>query len=77
MYRYVCSYIFLQQKIGSHIPFNFELISKTSMGTTAYEYKANIENWLNGMPKGEKIHANWVVRELNQNQFIIIINIGI
>lgn len=50
---------------GAHIPFNFELISKTSMGTTAYEYKAHIEHWLEGMPKGNKIHANWVVRVLN------------
>lgn len=52
---------------GAHIPFNFELISKTNMGTTAYEYKAHIENWLNGMPKGKKIHANWVVSIFHQS----------
>lgn len=46
---------------GSQIPFNFELISKTSMGSTSTDFKTNIENWLNGMPKGQGIHANWVV----------------
>lgn len=38
-----------------------ELISKTKEATTSYEYKAHIQHWLNGMPKGKQIHANWVV----------------
>lgn len=46
---------------GAHIPFNFELISKTNVNTTSYELKAHIQHWLNGMPKGNQIHANWVV----------------
>lgn len=46
---------------GSQIPFNFELISKTSKLSTAVDFKTNIENWINGMPKGKGIEANWVV----------------
>lgn len=48
-------------KYGSQIPFNFELISKTSFSSTANDFKVNIDNWMNGMPKGTGIHANWVV----------------
>lgn len=48
-------------KYGSHIPFNFELISNSRNDTTAHEYKIIIENWVNGMPKANKIQANWVV----------------
>lgn len=46
---------------GSHIPFNFELISKTRMSSTSTDFKTHIEEWINGMPKGIAIHANWVV----------------
>lgn len=46
---------------GSQIPFNFELISKTSIKSKSYDFKTNIDNWLNGMPSGKGIHANWVV----------------
>lgn len=46
---------------GSQIPFNFELISKTSKTSTAVDFKTNIDNWINGMPKGKGIEANWVV----------------
>lgn len=50
---------------GSQIPFNFELISKTSKASTAVDFKTNIENWINGMPKGKGIEANWVVSTHN------------
>lgn len=50
---------------GSQIPFNFELISKTSKTSTAVDFKTNIDNWLNGMPKGKGIEANWVVSAHN------------
>lgn len=46
---------------GSQIPFNFELISKTTAASTSADFKTHIEGWLNGMPKGNGIHANWVV----------------
>lgn len=49
---------------GAHIPFNFELISKTNKDTTAYDFKLHIDEWLNGMPKAKGVHANWVVRIL-------------
>lgn len=58
-------------RYGSQIPFNFELISKTKEATTSYEYKAHIEHWLNGMPKGKHIHANWVVCIFDHFIFII------
>lgn len=44
---------------GSHIPFNFELISFINNGSTAKDYKFRIESWLNLMPEGYQ--ANWVV----------------
>lgn len=44
---------------GSHIPFNFELIQKVNINSTAEDYKNSIESWLNGMPSGHM--ANWVV----------------
>lgn len=50
---------------GAQIPFNFELISKTSKTSTAFDFKANIENWINGMPKGKGIEANWAVSIYN------------
>lgn len=48
-------------RYGTQIPFNFELISKTSKSSCSTDYKTNIENWLDGMPSGEGIQANWVV----------------
>lgn len=48
-------------KYGSQVPFNFELISYTNFSSKASDYETNIENWLNGMPQGRGIHANWVV----------------
>jgi alpha-glucosidase len=44
---------------GSHIPFNFELIKRLNMRSTAEDYKTAIEDWLNLMPVGQM--ANWVV----------------
>ena len=44
---------------GSHIPFNFEMISYVNINSTAADYKLRIDNWLNRVPKGK--YANWVV----------------
>lgn len=44
---------------GSHIPFNFELIKRVNINSTAEDYKNVIEEWLNLMPSGQM--ANWVV----------------
>lgn len=49
---------------GAQMPFNFELMSNTWMGTGSYGYIENIQKWLLNMPKGDHIHANWVVSEL-------------
>lgn len=46
---------------GSQIPFNFDLITGTGRWSKASEFKQHIEAWINGMPKGKGIHANWVV----------------
>ena len=60
----------VNQTYGAQIPFNFLLLSNTWMGSKTYDYKTNIENWLNNMPKGNKIQANWVVRiKIFQNIF--------
>lgn len=46
---------------GAQIPFNFELLSNTWMGTGSYGYIENIQKWLLNLPKGKSIQANWVV----------------
>lgn len=46
---------------GSQIPFNFDLISRTRMWSKASDFKTHVNAWLNGMPKGKGIEANWVV----------------
>lgn len=56
-------------KYGSQIPFNFELISKTGKKTTSQEFQTHINNWINAMPKGKGIYANWVVSEIFKVEF--------
>lgn len=46
---------------GSHVPFNFDLISSVNKLSPASEFKKHIEIWINSMPEGEGIEANWVV----------------
>lgn len=46
---------------GSQIPFNFELILETKMSSTASDFKSHIELFVNNLPKGKGIQANWVV----------------
>ena len=50
---------------GSHIPFNFLLLSNLKDTSTASEYMENINMWLNNMPDGAT--ANWVV-SYNENK---------
>lgn len=52
--------------LGSQIPFNFELISYTRINSTAPNFKAHIDDWLNGMPKGSQYRSNWVVSNFAQ-----------
>lgn len=44
---------------GSHIPFNFELISYTNGNSKASDYKIHIDEWLSKKPANKV--ANWVV----------------
>ncbi|XP_055312583.1 maltase A1-like [Sitodiplosis mosellana] len=46
---------------GAQMPFNFELMSNTWMETGSYGYIKYIETWLLNLPKGNGIHANWVL----------------
>lgn len=48
-------------KYGAHIPFNFEMMSNTWMGTGSYGFIESINNWVLNLPKGKAIHPNWVV----------------
>lgn len=54
-------------RYGSQIPFNFDFLMGTNKYTKAGEYKDRIEEWVNGLPKGKGIHANWVVSKLKKN----------
>lgn len=48
---------------GAQIPFNFNLIH-TGIETSAWEFQRLIKEFMDHMPKGEKIHANWVVSDI-------------
>lgn len=45
---------------GAQIPFNFQLMG-SSMSSTAFDFKKSIIKFIDNLPKGGKIHANWVV----------------
>lgn len=53
---------------GSQVPFNFDLITRTNKFSSASEFKGHIEAWMNGMPKGKQIHANWVLGNHDQRR---------
>lgn len=48
---------------GAQIPFNFQLLSNTDRNTKATVFKQYITDWLNNMPHGARLHANWVVSD--------------
>lgn len=50
-------------RYGSQIPFNFDMITRTNKYTKAPEFKEHILSWIEGMPKGQGIQANWVVND--------------
>lgn len=43
----------------SHFPFNFILIERLNVNSTAGDFKATIDSWMSKMPSGAT--ANWVV----------------
>lgn len=46
---------------GAQIPFNFRLMG-SHMKSTANEIVKSITDFIESLPKGRKIHANWLVR---------------
>lgn len=54
--------------LGSQIPFNFDLITRTKRSSTAPEFKQRIETWINSMPNGKGIEANWVLGNHDQRR---------
>lgn len=55
-------------RYGSQIPFNFDMITGTNKYTKAPEFKEHILSWIEGMPKGQGIHANWVIGNHDQKR---------
>lgn len=49
------------QRNGSHVPFNFELITKVNGDSTAKDFNDHIQEWLDAMPKDNGSYANWVM----------------
>lgn len=49
------------QRNGSHVPFNFELISKVNGNSTAKDFNDRIQDWFDAMPNDNRIYANWVM----------------
>lgn len=47
-------------KYGAQIPFNFRLMV-TNMQSKASDFVKPITDFINSMPKGRHIHANWLV----------------
>lgn len=57
-------------RLGSHIPFNFEMIDNINANSTPADYKTQIDTWLNNMPKGDAYVANWVVGNHDQHRVV-------
>lgn len=57
-------------KYGAQIPFNFLLLTNTWSGTGTWGYKFQIDDFINALPKGDKIQANWVVSMLTCFPFV-------
>lgn len=53
-------------RYGSQIPFNFALMG-LSQSSKAGDFINNIKVWINAMPNGVGIHANWVVSTFSFN----------
>lgn len=53
-------------RYGAHVPFNF-LLTGLADYYKPIDFVNNIKLWINNMPVGIGIHANWVVSESNGN----------
>lgn len=52
---------------GSHIPFNFYIITDLHNNSNAYDFKRVTDIWMNNIPKG--FSPNWVVRFYSDQNF--------
>lgn len=55
---------------GSHIPFNFGFIDNINGNSTPADYKQQIDNWLQNMPKNELYVPNWLVGNHDQHRVV-------
>jgi alpha-glucosidase len=55
-------------RLGSHIPFNFGMISYIYANSTPADYKEQIDAWLDNMPVGSAYVPNWVVDNHDQHR---------
>jgi alpha-glucosidase len=46
-------------KVGSHFPFNFILIENLNENSNAFDFKTQIDNWINNLPSIGT--SNWVL----------------
>lgn len=53
---------------GSHIPFNFVMIDHINVNSTPIDFKTQIDNWLENMPKASDYVPNWVVGNHDQHR---------
>lgn len=52
------------------MPFNFELIDNINVNSTPADYKENIDNWIDAMPKDSSLVPNWVVGNHDQHRVV-------
>ena len=57
-------------RVGSQIPFNFEMINYINVNSTPADYKTQIDAWINNMPKGSEFVPNWVVGNHDQHRVV-------
>jgi len=57
-------------RVGSQIPFNFEIMNYINKNSTSADYKTQIDNWLFYMPKGPEFVPNWVVGNHDKNRVV-------
>lgn len=58
---------------GAQIPFNFRLMV-TNMQSKASDFVKPITDFINSMPKGKHIHANWLVCITFSSKFLLDLN---
>lgn len=57
-------------RLGSHIPFNFEMIDNINVNSTPADYREQINAWLDNMPQGSAYVPNWVVGNHDQHRVV-------